>query len=170
VSADQIIGLALALLVMLVGLIGSVVPGLPGTPVLAAAAIGHRLYFGEHGASNLVLILIALLTLLSFGLDYLASTLGARKMGATWRGVVGAIVGTIIGFFFNLPGLILGPFLGAALFEALGGRKWKEAGQAGVGAVLGMLLGAVGKLACCLAIMALFTVSVILRSGATANP
>jgi uncharacterized protein len=164
VSWEQIIGLALALLVMLAGVVGSLLPGLPGTPVVLAAAIGHRLYFGEHSASTLVLIILGLLMVISLVLDYLAGVLGAKKMGATWRGVVGAILGTVVGLFFNLPGLILGPFLGAALLEAWGGRKWKEAGRAGVGAVLGMLLGAVGKLACCFAMVAIFTTSVILRT------
>jgi hypothetical protein len=168
VSWEQIIGLTLALLVMLVGVAGSVLPGVPSTPLVLVAAVGHRVYFGDHGASTLVLVLIGLLMALALVLDYLATVLGARKLGATWRGVLGAILGLGIGFFFSLPGLILGPFLGATLLEAWGGRKWKEASQAGAGAVLGMLLGSVGKLACCLASMAIFTVSVILRSGAQA--
>jgi uncharacterized protein len=103
----------------------------------------------------------------SMVMDYLASMVGARKLGATWRGIVGAFVGVIVGLFFSLPGLLLGPFAGAVLLEMLGGRKWKEAGRAGLGAVLGLLLGGVGKMACCIASMALFTVNVVLRSGKT---
>ncbi len=169
-SWEQVIGLIVALLAMLVGLIGSVLPGIPSTPLVLAAALVHRLVFGEHGASLLVLILLAALTGLSLLMDYLASILGARKLGATWRGMVGAILGTIIGLFFSLPGLILGPFLGATLLEAWGGREWKQAGKAGAGAVLGMVLGSVGKVACCAAMMALFTVSVVLRSGNPPSP
>ena len=56
------IGLSLALLVMLVGFAGSVLPGLPGTPLILVAAIGHRLYFGAHSVSNLVLIVLIVLT------------------------------------------------------------------------------------------------------------
>jgi len=160
----EILGLSLALAVMLVGLVGSVVPGLPGSPLVVLAAILHRLYFGEKSASNLVLIVLVLLMLASLGLDFLATVVGARKLGATWRGAVGAVVGGMIGLFFGLPGIILGPFLGAVLLELLGRKEFKKALQAGTGAVLGLLLGAVGKFGLCVMMILLFAVNVVLRS------
>ncbi len=163
---DQVIGLVAALLLMTVGTVGSVVPGVPTSILLMVAAVGHRLYFGSHGPDTLILVIIGLLMAFSMVTDHLAGMVGARKLGATWRGVTGALLGTIIGLFFGLPGLLLGPFVGAVLLELTGGRRWKEATRAGLGATLGLLLGAVGKLACCLASMALFTVNVVLRSGA----
>lgn len=159
----EVIGLLLALMVMLIGLVGSVLPVLPSTPIVAAAAIVHRLIFGEASVSNLVLGLIVCLMVLSLVIDYIAGMVGARKLGATWRGILGAIVGALVGLFFSLPGLLLGPFIGAALFEMMGGRNWKEATRAGLGAVLGVLAGAVGKVAACVAMIALFTVNVIVR-------
>jgi len=42
-TAEQIIGLSAALLIMLVGLVGCVIPGLPGTPLVLAGAVAHRL-------------------------------------------------------------------------------------------------------------------------------
>lgn len=163
-TTEQIIGLILALLVMCVGLAGSILPGLPSTPLVLIGAIGHKLYFGPTGGAWWVLVVLAAMTVVSLVLDYLASVYGAKKLGATWRGAVGAIVGGLIGLFFNLPGILLGPFVGAFLFEMAGGREWKAASRAGVGATLGLLAGAVGKLACCVAMMALFTVNVIYRS------
>ncbi|MBP7827638.1 MAG: DUF456 family protein [Verrucomicrobia bacterium] len=160
----EMLGLSLALAVMLVGLVGSVVPGLPGSPLVVLAAILHRLYFGEKSVSNLVLIVLVLLMLASLGLDFLATVVGARKLGATWRGAVGAVVGGMIGLFFGLPGIILGPFLGAVLLELLGRKEFKKALQAGTGAVLGLLLGAVGKFALCVMMILLFAVNVVLRS------
>jgi uncharacterized protein len=161
---EQIIGLSLALLVMLIGLVGSVLPGLPGAPLILLAAIGHRLYFGQSGVSNVVLVSLIILMLLSLLLDYLASMLGAKRFGATWRGVVGAAVGGLIGMFFSLPGILLGPFIGATLFEAIGGYEWKRATRAGLGATLGLLAGVIGKCAVCVAMIGLFTVNVIHRS------
>jgi uncharacterized protein len=165
-SVDQIIGLVVTLLVMSIGLAGSVLPGLPSTPVVFVAAIGHRLYFGEASASTLVLVIIGLIALFSITLDYLASMVGARKLGATWRGVVGAILGAVVGLFFGPPGLILGPFAGALALEMLGGRNFDQAAKAGAGAVIGIFVGAIGKLACCVAMMSLFAFNVISRSGA----
>lgn len=158
-------GLSLALLLMCAGLAGSILPGIPSTPLVLLAAIVHRLYFGEHGANNWVIGILLVLTVLSLVVDYLASMVGAKKLGASWRGVLGAVVGGLIGIFFSLPGILVGPFLGAMSFEMIGGREFKVAARAGVGATLGLLVGALGKLGCCVAMMTLFAVNVILRSG-----
>jgi len=165
-TTEQVIGLILALLVMCVGVAGSILPGLPSTPLVFIGALGHRLFFGPHGAAWWVIGVLGLLTALSLIMDYLASMYGAKRLGATWRGAVGAIVGGLIGIFFNLPGILLGPFVGAVVFEMAGGREIGSASKAGLGAMLGLLAGALGKLACCVAMMALFSINVILRSGA----
>jgi uncharacterized protein YqgC (DUF456 family) len=163
-TTEQIIGLSVTLLVMLAGLIGSLLPVLPGTPLVLLAAVGHRLYFGETSASNLVLGVLVALTLISLVFDFVASMLGAKKFGATWRGVTGAVVGGILGLFFSLPGIILGPFLGAMLFEMLGDKEFKKAAHAGLGATLGLLLGIVGKFSIAVLMIILFANDVILRS------
>jgi uncharacterized protein YqgC (DUF456 family) len=164
VTTEQIIGLILALLLMVVGVAGSILPGLPSTPLVLLGAIAHKLYFGPTGVAWWVMTILALITVVSLIVDYVASVYGAKRMGATWRGAVGAMVGGLVGLFFNLPGILLGPFVGAVLFELAGGREWKEASRAGVGATLGLLAGTIGKLACCIAMMGLFSVNVVVRS------
>jgi uncharacterized protein YqgC (DUF456 family) len=166
-TAEQILGLSLALLLMFLGAAASLIPGLPGTPVVLVAAIGHRLYFGPAGANNWVLGGLLALTLLSVVFDYVASMYGAKKLGATWRGLLGAVLGGVVGLFFSLPGVILGPFVGAMLFELAGGYKLKPAARAGLGAMLGLLAGALGKVAICLAMIGLFAINVIYRSGSS---
>jgi len=163
-TTEQIIGLSLTLLVMLAGLIGSLFPVLPGTPLVLIAAIGHRSYFGETSINNLALVVLVSLTLVSLLFDFLSGVLGAKKFGATWRGMTGAVVGGIIGLFFSLPGIILGPFLGAMLFEMLGDKEFKKAAHAGLGAVVGLLLGIVGKFVIGVVMIILFATNVIMRS------
>ena len=163
-TPEQIIGLGLALLVMLLGLIGSILPGLPGTPLVFLAAVGHRLYFGQASVSNLVLGVLAGLMVVSLLLDFAATALGAKKFGATWRGAVGAVVGGLCGLLLVFPGIILGPFIGALLFELLGGKEFKAAASAGAGATLGLLLGLIGKFALTVVMAGLFAANVILRS------
>ena len=163
-TTEQVIGLIVTLLVMCVGAVGSVLPLLPGTPVVLIAAIGHKLYFGDKGAAIWVLVVLGVITGLSLLLDYAATYFGAKKLGATWKGSTGAIVGGLIGLFFNIPGVLLGPFIGALLFEWVGGRPFGESARAGLGATLGLLAGAAGKLAGCVAMMGLFGLNVVWRS------
>jgi uncharacterized protein len=147
-----------------IGFIGSIVPGLPGTPLVLAAAIGHRLYFGVHSINNAFLICLVILTVISLVLDYLASYYGAKRFGATWRGGLGAALGGIAGMFFGIPGILLGPFLGAMLLELVGGHEFEKAAKAGAGATLGLFAGAVGKCAVCVMMVGMFTVNVVYRS------
>ena len=163
-TLEQFVGLGLAWLVMLIGLLGSIMPALPSTPVVFIAALLHRLWFREDGAETWVLVVMGGITAFSLILDHLASMYGAKRFGASKYGIIGAAVGGIVGLFFSLPGIIFGPFIGALAFEAIAGRDFKESSRAGVGATIGLLGGVVGKVACCIAMGALFTVNVIYRS------
>ncbi len=163
-TVEQIIGLSLTLMVMLAGLACTLIPALPGPPLLLVAAIGHRLYFGDASVSNIVLIILIALTLMAMVFDFLASLLGARRFGATWRGMVGAAIGGFVGLFFSLPGIVLGPFIGAMLFELIGDKEFKEAVHAGFGATVGLLLGIAGKFSIAIVIILVFVTDVILRS------
>lgn len=160
---EFLIGTLLATLIMAVGCIGSVLPGLPGTPLVFVAAVGHRLYFGDRGISTWVLVVLGLLMTISIALDFLAGVYGAKKLGATWRGMTGAGVGALIGIFFGPIGILVGPFLGAFLAEVAGGRESGQAGKAGAGAVLGLIGGALGKLVCSIAMVGLMLFDVLYR-------
>ena len=149
---------------MVIALIGNVIPAVPGTPLALIAAIGHRLYFGQASVNDLVLVILVALTALALIFDFAGSALGAKKFGSTWKGMVGAVVGGLIGLFFSLPGIILGPFVGATLFEMLGDKEFKAAAKAGTGAVVGLALGVIGKSAVCVAMMILFATNVVYRS------
>ena len=160
-SSEQLIGLALALFVMGLGCLGSVLPALPSTPLVLIAALGHKLYFHDASLGWMAMTMLVLITALALIMDYLASIYGAKRFGATKHGMVGAVVGGMVGLFFNLPGILLGPFIGATLFEMIGGRAFKPSAQAGLGATLGLFAGAAGKVVCCLAMMLLFILSVL---------
>lgn len=162
-TTEEIIGLSVTLVVMLVAFGVSIIPGFPGPPIVLLAAVGHRLWFGRHGIGIVVFIGLLLMALASIALDHFASLYGAKKFGATWRGVLGAFVGGVIGIFFSLPGIIVGPFVGAMVFELLGGHELDKASRAGLGATLGMFAGVIGKCVVCAMMIGLFTVDVIWR-------
>jgi len=59
----------------------------------------------------------------------------------------GAVAGGLVGLFFGLPGLLIGPLLGAFLFEWLIGKKKKrEAGKAMVGVAAGIVASGIFKI------------------------
>src|SRR5262245_31758904 len=75
-SGAELMGFVLTGMVMLFGLIGTLLPGIPGAPLILAAAIGHKLYFGSDSVSYLALFVLVILTILSMALDFLGSLLG----------------------------------------------------------------------------------------------
>jgi uncharacterized protein YqgC (DUF456 family) len=146
----------LAILLVLVGIAGSVLPALPGVPLvfgglLLGAWIDH---FQKVGWFTIVVL--GLLTILSFVVDFMATSLGAKRVGASKLAVFGAAVGTLAGLFFGIPGLILGPFLGAVAGELLARRGRNQAVKSGFGAWIGLLLGTAGKLALIFAMVGIF--------------
>ena len=128
-----------------VGFLGAWLPGLPGLPLMAVGALIHKLCLPEVLSWWAVAFFI-LVALVGLVLDFAVTLYASRRAGATRAGTLGALLGGIIGLFFSLPGLLLGPFLGADLAERfISRRSLKEAFQAGVGAGLGFLAGTVGK-------------------------
>ena len=152
------IGFGLIILVMFIGMIGNLIPGIPGTSLIFTAGLIHQLYFGDNGGIGWFWILaLVILMAASFLIDYIATLLGAKTLGATWRGMLGALVGLILGLIMFPPfGLIFGPFVGAIVFEWAFGREVREASKAGVGAVAGVILGMVGSAICGMAMLGIF--------------
>ena len=152
---------SVTLFLMAVGLIGTVLPIFPGTLIILGAAILHRVMLGSDKSLGWPgLALLVLLTLASYAIDFAGSWFGARRFGATRWGTFGAVLGAIVGIFFGLPGLLLGPVVGALAGEIISGMKLIDAGRAGWGALLGNLAALVGKLLIALAMVSWFLLAV----------
>jgi uncharacterized protein YqgC (DUF456 family) len=144
-----------------VGLLGTVVPVLPGTIIVLAGAIIHRIMLGaEKSIGWKTIVVLVMLTLLSYAFDFLGSYFGAKYFGATRWGAFGAIVGALIGLFFGLIGLFVGPVIGALAGEFIAGKRMIDAGRAGWGSLLGNLGATIGKLVIALAMVAIFFMTV----------
>ena len=102
--------------------------------------------------------------MLAWLLDFLAAALGAKKLGASQRAFWGAAFGALVGMFFGIPGLLLGPFVGAVVAELSGGRTMNEAGRAGYGAWLGVIIGTAAKLAIAFLMVGIFAFKLLLGS------
>lgn len=108
--------LIVTLLVMLVGLAGTVVPGLPGVPLIFFSALVYAFLTDFEFVGAAVLVLMGVLAVLAFVSDFLATTYGVRRFGAsnwgTVGGAIGGIVGAVIGALFLGIGAVFGLLLG----------------------------------------------------------
>jgi uncharacterized protein YqgC (DUF456 family) len=146
----------LAGLIVITGLVGTIVPVLPGIPIILAGLVLAAWSTGFEPVGWGTIGVLAALTALSVLIDVLAAAAGAKKLGASPRAFWGATLGAIIGMFFGLPGILLGPFIGAVVAELSSGRGAQQAGRSGYGVWLGIVLGTAAKLAIAVLMLGIF--------------
>lgn len=150
---------ALAGILVLVGLAGTILPALPGVPfvfggLLIVAWLGE---FQRIGWPTLAIL--AILTAFAVLVDLLASLLGAKKVGASKLALLGAAIGSIVGIFFGLIGIFVFPFIGAVIGELIARKEMGQAAKVGVATWLGLLFGALAKLALALTMIGVFVIA-----------
>lgn len=152
--------LLIAGVLMLVGLVGTVLPAIPGLPLIFGGMLLAAWADGFQRIGIPMLVLLGVLTLLSIGIDLLATALGAKRVGASRKAIIGAVLGTFAGLFVFPPfGLFLGPFAGAVAGELLhmrGSAQLGHAARVGFGTWVGILVGVALKLTLALAMIGLF--------------
>jgi uncharacterized protein YqgC (DUF456 family) len=147
-----------AVVLAVLGLAGLVLPAIPGAPMLFAGLVLAAWAEGFAYVGVGTLAILGALAVLTYAVDFLAGAFGAKRFGASKRGMLGALLGAVVGIFFGLPGVLLGPFVGAVLGELSTRRSLGEAGRAGFGATLGLVLGAAAKLALAFSMVGIFAV------------
>jgi uncharacterized protein len=167
--------LVVTLIAMFVGLVGSVLPALPGVTLIFISALVYAFFTGFEVVGGLVLGLLALFAVLALVADFVGTSYGARRFGAsnwgTAGGAIGGILGALVGLLFlgigSLFGLILGSVGGVFLGEYLRRRRhgtpdqgtdgprvrparaegndWRRTGRAAGGVFVGYLIGAAAQ-------------------------
>jgi uncharacterized protein len=146
----------LAIILMIVGALGIVLPALPGVPLMYAGMVLAASIDDFQRIGWITLTVLGLLTLIGFIVDFAASAMGAKRVGASARAVWGAVIGTVVGLFFGIPGLILGPFIGAVIGEVTVHGKVGTAGRVGLATWIGLLFGTLFKLAIAFSMLGIF--------------
>lgn len=154
--------LLLGAILVAVGLAGILLPALPGTPLVFVGLLLAAWAEGFEKVGWFPLTILGILTVASLVVDFLATSLGAKRVGATWKGMAGAAVGTIAGIFFGIPGLLLGPFVGAVLGEYISQKDWNRAGKVGLGTWLGLIFGTAAKIALAFAMLGVFVAAYLI--------
>lgn len=160
----QSIWYAIAIVLVLVGLAGIVLPALPGLPLVFVGMLVAAWAGGFEQVGGWTLLVLAVLTLVSIGVDFLASAAGARRVGASRLAVGGALAGTVVGLFFGLVGVFVGPFVGAVAGELVarrgfGQRAIGQAAKVGIGTWFGLFVGIVLKLTLAFAMIGIFALA-----------
>ena len=160
IEAYLLWGLAAAL--VLIGLAGTLLPALPGAPfvffgLVVAAWIGD---FQRIGWPTLTIL--GVLTALAIAVDLVATLLGAKRVGASKLALLGAAIGSVVGLFFGLIGIFIFPFIGAVIGELIARNELGQAAKVGVATWLGLLFGALAKLALALTMIGVFVIAYLM--------
>ena len=144
---------------VVVGIAGTILPALPGVPLvfiglLIAAWIGD---FQRIGWPTLTIL--GLLTALAVAADLVATLFGAKRAGASKLALLGAAIGSIVGLFFGLIGILIFPFIGAVVGELIARQRIDQAARVGLATWLGMLFAALAKLSLAVTMIGVFVIA-----------
>lgn len=151
----------LAAVLIVVGILGTILPALPGLPLVFAGMLLAAWANDFQNIGAWTIAALAILTLLSFVIDFVATAMGAKRVGASRSATIGAVLGMFAGLFFGLIGIFIGPFVGAVIGEALHLRRLEKNDmghmtKVGLGTWLGVVFGVVLKLALAFAMLGIF--------------
>jgi uncharacterized protein YqgC (DUF456 family) len=158
----EILLYALGALALLAGIAGVVLPAIPGSALLVAGALLMGWADGFTRVSGITVAVCAVLGALIWAVDLAAGVLGAKAFGASRWAVVGSGVGLLVGLFLGLPGIVLGPAVGALAFEYARDPNFEKALRAGVGAFLGFVLGSAVKVALAFVLVGVLVLDLVL--------
>lgn len=99
------------MLVMLVGLFGLAIPVFPGNVVIWASTLTYALVTGFDSRAWWFFIPISIVTILATGADNLFMGGKARQAGASWRGIIIALISAFVTSLVLTPiaGLVAAP-------------------------------------------------------------
>ncbi len=149
----------LAIVLVIIGLAGTVLPALPGVPLIFGGLLLIAYQDGFNKVGVVTLVILGILTVFAFLIDYVAAIFGAKRIGASRLAIIGAALGTLGGLFFGLIGLVLGPFVGAAAGEFITRQDAMQAGKVGLATWLGMVIGVAAKLGIAFMMVGIFVTS-----------
>ena len=149
----------LTAVLIFIGILGVTLPALPGIPLAFIGFLIGAWIDGFEKVELSTVIILGILTVISVVLDFAVSTLGAKRMGASSTAIIGCSIGTVIGIFFGLAGLIFAPFIGAVAGELLAKKNLVQAGKAGIGTWIGLIMGIAVKMAIISAMIGIFFIA-----------
>jgi uncharacterized protein len=152
----------IAVLLIIIGIAGVILPALPGVVFVFGGILLAAWIDDFTRISGWTIGVLAILTMIAFVIDYVASTLAAKRAGASTLGLVGAAVGTVLGIFTGLFGLVFMPLIGAAVGEFISQQDAMRAGRVGVATWIGLVVGTALKIAVVFTMVGVFIVALLI--------
>ena len=149
----------LAVLIIAAGIAGTILPALPGPPLVFAGLLLAAWIDGFQKVGAVTLVVLGVVTLFAAVVDLLAGVYGAKRVGASRTALLGASLGTVLGIFFGIPGLVFGPFVGALAGEMLARGSAARAGRVALATWIGLAIAIAIKLALVGAMIGLFVLA-----------
>ena len=160
---DSVWWWVLAITLIILGVIGTLLPVLPGAVLVFAGMLLAAWIDDFQRVGWITLVILGALTVLVLVIDSVAALMGAKRVGASRLALVGAAVGTIVGLFFGIVGILVAPFIGAVIGELIARGQLEAAARVGFGTWLGLAVGALAKIAVVLAMVGVFVTSYLVR-------
>ena len=145
-----------AILLVVIGIAGTILPMLPGVPLVYAGLLLAAWHDSFDKVSILTMVIIGSIALLAWAVDFVASIMTAKKVGASKYALWGAGVGALLGILGGIPGLIIGPAIGAIIGELITHKNVSKATTVGIAAGLGFVLALAVKIVLALTMLAMF--------------
>ena len=145
-----------------VGLVGTVLPLLPGTVLVWGGIVLGAWIDDFTQVSVTTVVVISVLAVLAWVLDYVAGLLGAQKVGASRLALLGAAIGTVVGLFMGLVGVLFMPLVGAAVGEYLAQKDRARAAKVGLATWVGIMVGLLAKVVLAFIMVGVFVAALLI--------
>lgn len=145
-----------------VGLAGTVLPLLPGTVLVWGGIVLGAWIDDFTRVSVTTVVVISVLAVLAWVLDYVAGLLGAQKVGASRLALLGAAIGTVVGLFMGLVGVLFMPLVGAAVGEYLAQKDRARAAKVGLATWVGIMVGLLAKVVLAFIMVGVFVAALLI--------
>lgn len=152
----------LSALLIVVGVAGTVLPALPGVILVLAGIVLGAWIDDFSRVSGVTVTVVTVLAIAAWLIEYLAGVMGARKAGASKEAIAGALIGTVLGIFSGLWGLLFLPLLGAVIGQYLVDRDVIRARNVGIATWLGMAVGMLAKVVLTFLMIGIFVAALLI--------
>lgn len=143
-------------LLVISGFAGLLVPILPGIVFIFSGLLLAAWIDDFARVSQTTMIVIGIISLAAWAIDFFASYLTAKKASASKLALYGTLIGAIVGILGGVVGLIIGPVIGAIVGEYIARRNSADAARVGFAAGLGFIVALAVKLILAIGIMTIF--------------